>query len=53
LERNKENGLPSPITSHDAETNQVSSEVAGFVFSSPSRKVRTRWTPDILIRPGS
>jgi DNA mismatch repair protein MSH6 len=53
LERNKENGLPSPVTSHNAKANQGSSEVAGFVFSSPSRKVRTRWIRVTLVRPCS
>lgn len=41
LGRNKENGLPSPVTPSDAEANRVLSEVAGVALSSPSRKVRS------------
>jgi DNA mismatch repair protein MSH6 len=39
-EKNKENGLHSPVTLPDEEANCVSSEVAGVGVNSPSRKVR-------------
>ncbi|ORY03496.1 DNA mismatch repair protein muts [Clohesyomyces aquaticus] len=38
LGKNKENGLPSPITPLDGVANRVSSELAGVALSSPSRK---------------
>ncbi|KAF2192150.1 DNA mismatch repair protein Msh6 [Zopfia rhizophila CBS 207.26] len=40
LGKNKENGLPSPVTPSDVVANGVSSEVAGVAFSSPSRKTK-------------
>lgn len=38
--RNKENGLPSRVSTPGTETDRVASEVAGVALSSPSRKVR-------------
>jgi DNA mismatch repair protein MSH6 len=37
--RNKENGLHSRVVLPDADTDCVTSEVAGVALSSPSRKV--------------
>lgn len=37
--RNKENGLLSHVSTENAETDRVASEVAGVALSSPSRKV--------------
>ncbi|KAJ4336158.1 DNA mismatch repair protein msh6 [Didymella glomerata] len=38
--RNKENGLPSRVSTPGTETDRVASEVAGVALSSPSRKGR-------------
>lgn len=45
LGRNKENGLPSPVSPSDTEANRAPSEVAGVALSSPSRKVRNLTEP--------
>lgn len=41
--RNKENGLPSRVSTLGTETDRVASEVADVALSSPSRKVRKQY----------